>query len=257
MKSTTMKKTMLAVSLVTLLSANAQADTLLGLYIGGQVWNSQADGMFGESTNQATFDFGDETQGNYFIALEHPLPFLPNVKIASTTLDNKGITTLNGNYEFNNVIFNDGSTVDTTFNASYVDYTFYYELFDNDLLTFDFGLTARDIDADINLVEQVTTAGLTSKSSVSGVIPMLYASTIIGLPFTGFNIFAEANFLSFDSQTVYDYQVGVSYELLDNIAVDLNLTAGYRSVKLDLNDLDNFYSDLSFDGVFAGAVMHF
>jgi outer membrane protein len=88
-------------------------------------------------------------------------------------------------------------------------------------------------------------------------LPLLYVNTVIGLPFTGFNVFAEANFLSFNSQTIYDYQVGVSYELLDNIAVDFNLTAGYRSVKLELNDLDDLYSDLSFDGFFAGAVMHF
>jgi len=252
-----MKKTVIAASFAALLCGTAQADTLLGLYIGGQAWSNQADGMFGESSdNQATFNFGDETQGSYFIALEHPLPFIPNVKIASTTLDTTGNTTIDGKFEFNGIIF-ENAVVDTTFDVSYIDYTLYYELFDNDLLTFDFGLTARDLDADIKLVEQVSSSSLTSQSSVSGIIPMLYVSTIVGLPFTGFNVFAEANFLSFDSQTIYDYQVGVSYELLDNIAVDLNLTAGYRSVKLELNDLDDLYSDLSFDGFFAGAVMHF
>ena len=48
-----------------------------------------------------------------------------------------------------------------------------------------------------------------------------------------------------------------SYAILDNLAVDLDLTVGYRAMKLELNDLDDFYSDLSYDGFFAGAVVHF
>jgi len=86
---------------------------------------------------------------------------------------------------------------------------------------------------------------------------MAYLNTIIGLPFTGLNIFAEANFISYDDQTVYDAQVGVSYAILDNVAVDFDVTLGYRTVKMELNDLDNFYSDLTYDGFFAGAVVHF
>ena len=47
---------------------------------------------------------------------------------------------------------------------------------------------------------------------------MAYVSTIIGLPLTGLNVFAEANFISYDDQTIYDAQIGVSYALLDNVA---------------------------------------
>lgn len=60
-----------------------------------------------------------------------------------------------------------------------------------------------------------------------------------------------------DDSTVYDYQIGVSYELVDNLVVDLDLTLGYRAVKLELNDIDDLYSDLTFNGVFAGAIVHF
>ena len=92
---------------------------------------------------------------------------------------------------------------------------------------------------------------------MSGFLPLLYVNTIIGLPFTGFNVFAEANFLSYDDNSVYDYQIGVSYAVLDNLAVDLDLTLGYRSVKLELDDIDDLYTDLTFDGFFAGAIVHF
>jgi len=251
-----MKKAIIATSLATVLCASAQADTLLGLYIGGQVWANQAEGTFGEGvTDQAAFNFDDENQGSYFVALEHPIPLIPNVKIASTTLDTVGGTTINTSFTLGGETYTASSQLDTTFDANYVDYTFYYEVFDNDLFTFDFGLTARDLDSKIGVVEQISSQS--SDLSVSGILPLFYVNTVIGLPFTGFNVFAEGNFLSFDDNTVYDYQVGVSYSVIDNLAVDLDLTLGYRAVKLELNDIDDLYSDLTFDGVFAGAVVHF
>ncbi len=251
-----MKKTILAVGLAALISANAQADTLLGLYVSGQVWANTASGSFGEgSDNQSVFDFDDEYQGSYSVAFEHPIPLIPNAKIAYTTLDTVGGTTINSNFTFSGATYNANTQLDTTLAASYIDYTLYYEVFDNDLLTFDFGLTARDLDTYITVVEPNT--DIDSDLSASGYIPMLYVSTIVGLPFTGFNFFAEGNYVSYDSQTIYDLQAGVSYELLDNLAVDVDLTLGYRTVKLELNDLDDFYSDLTFDGAFAGVIVHF
>ncbi len=250
-----MKKAIIASTMAVLLSTSAQADTLAGLYIGGHIWANQAKGVFGELNNQVDFNLEDEEQGSFFIALEHPLPFIPNVKISSTSLDTNGTATLESTFVFNDTTYQTSDVLNTSFDVSYVDYTLYYELFDNDLLTFDFGLTARDIDASINV--NSSAASLDTTLSASGMAPMLYVSTIIGLPFTGFNVFAEGNFLSFDDNTLYDYQAGISYELVDNLAIDINLTLGYRAVKLELDDLDDLYTNLDFDGVFAGAVLHF
>lgn len=253
-----MKKIIIAAGIASLFCTSAQADTLLGLYIGGHMWANQAEGSFGEgNNNQAAFDFNDENQGSFFVALEHPIPLIPNIKIASTTLDTVGGANITGSFTFEGETYDANSTLDTTFDASYIDYTFYYELFDNDLFIFDFGLTVRDLDSQIKVVGDVSGIETNSDLSVSGMLPLLYVNTVIGLPFTGFNVFAEANFLSYDDNTVYDYQIGVSYALLDNFAVDLDLTLGYRAVKLELNDIDDLYSDLTFDGVFAGATIHF
>ena len=251
-----MKKALLAASFAALISSNAQADTLLGLYIGGQVWANTASGSFGQGDdNQSTFGFDDEYHGSYYVAFEHPIPLIPNAKISKTNLDVAGGTTINSDFSFGSITYNANTQLDTVLEASYIDYTLYYEFFDNDLLTFDFGLTARDLDTYITVVEPLTNTE--SDLSASGYIPMVYLSTIIGLPFTGFNVFAEGNFVSYDSQTIYDVQAGVSYELLDNLAVDVDLTIGYRIVKLELDDLDGFYSDLTFDGAFAGVIVHF
>ncbi|MGL1957172.1 MAG: TIGR04219 family outer membrane beta-barrel protein [Colwellia sp.] len=251
-----MKKALLAASLAMFSCTSVQADTLLGLYIGGQVWDAQAEGTFGEGlSNQVSFNFDDEQQGSFFVAIEHPIPLIPNIKVASTTLDTIGSATVSGSFDFGGIMYDANSELATTFDTSYVDYTLYYEVFDNDLLTFDFGLTARDLDTYIDMLDEDNSKN--SDLSASGFVPMVYVNTIVGLPFTGFNFFAEANFLSFDGHTIYDYQVGVSYALLDNIAVDFDINLGYRDVKLELDDLDGLYSDLTFNGVFVGAVVHF
>jgi len=248
-----MKKTALAILVTGLLSASAMADTIGGLYIGGSIWSNEATGTFGEKSGLVDFNLKDQEQGSYYIALEHPIPLIPNLMIASTTLDTDGSTILSQDFEFGDEKFNISTPVDTTFDVSYVDYTLYYELFDNGLFSFDFGLTARDFDGDI----KVSSADENAELSVSSIVPMLYVSTIVGLPGTSFDLFANGNLLSIDDHTLYDYQVGISYELVDNLAVDVNLTVGYRAVKLQLEDLDDLYTDIEFKGVFAGAVIHF
>jgi outer membrane protein len=254
-----MKKILVAAALAAALSSSAQADTLLGVYIGGQIWANETSGSFGDSDDLSTFNLDDEKQGSVFIALEHPLPLIPNARISRTTLDTAGSTQLTTDFTFRDETYAAGTTVDASFDLTYTDYTLYYELFDNDLVSFDFGITGRDFDSDIVVSENVQTgvSGNSAKLSASGIVPMLYAYTNIGLPFTGFNVYGEGNFLALDDNVIYDLQVGISYELIDNLAVDVNLTAGYRAVKLELDDLDDLSSELDFEGVFAGVVVHF
>ena len=255
-----MKKIALAVTLASILSANVQADAL-GIYLGGQLWDNQASGTLGDGSSQVDFNLVDEKQNSFFIAFEHPLPIIPNLRIASTSLETSGVTTLTTDFEFEDETFSKDAIVNADFNVSYVDYTLYYELFDNDILSFDFGLTGRDFDGDVTLAAQVTTdSGIVTQSesiAVTDIIPILYVATNVGLPLTGLNLYAQGNFLSFDDHTLYDYEVGVSYELIDNLAVDVNINAGYRAVKLELEDLNDLYTNIEFDGVFIGTTIHF
>jgi outer membrane protein len=248
-----MKKATLAVLVTGLLSTSVMADTIAGFYIGGSIWSNETTGIIGEKNGLVDFNLNDEEQGSFYVALEHPLPLIPNLMISSTTLDTDGTTTLTQNFSFSGKEFNTSTDLATKLDISYVDYTLYYELFDNGLFSFDFGLTARDFDGGITAASDTENA----KLSVSSTIPMLYVSTIVALPGTGLDLFANGNLLSLDDNTLYDYQVGVSYELIDNLVVDVNLTLGYRSVKLELEDLDDLYTDIEFKGAFAGVVVHF
>ncbi|ARD44720.1 TIGR04219 family outer membrane beta-barrel protein [Colwellia sp. PAMC 21821] len=251
-----MKKIALAVTLASILSTNVQADAL-GIYLGGQIWDNQASGTFGDGSSQVDFNLVDEKQNSFFIAFEHPLPLIPNIRIASTALETKGNKTLNTEFEFEGETFSQGTNVNADFNVSYVDYTLYYELFDNDLVSFDIGLTGRDFDGDVTVSASSGANSQSGSVSVTDIVPMLYARTNVGLPLTGFNLYAQGNFLSIDDHTLYDYEVGVSYELIDNLAIDVNINVGYRAVKLELDDLNDLYTNIEFDGVFLGTTIHF
>lgn len=276
-----MKKAIIVAGIASMLTASVQADTLLGLYLGGHVWDTKTTGSIGEKNSvlgeviSQDFTFDDQTQGSFYIALEHPIPLIPNIKISSIVLDTDGQTNITeDNFSFGDISYPFSAAVDTVFDVSYIDYTFYYEIFDNDLLSFDIGFTARDIDGTLSVsgdigevvgieeiaeiadaigVSEITVA----KENFSAIIPMLYGSVIIGLPYTGFNVFAQGNYTGYDDSSIYDFQVGVSYAILDNLAVDLNVELGYKVIKMNVEDIDDIYADMEFKGIFAGATVHF
>jgi len=86
---------------------------------------------------------------------------------------------------------------------------------------------------------------------------MLYVATNIRLPLTNLSVFAQGGFSLIDDQSLYDYHVGLSYDLVDNKMVDFNLTLGYRAVKMEFENLDNLYPELEFKGAFVGVITHF
>lgn len=286
-------------TVVALFAANVQADTV-GLYLGGQIWQSEASGVFGEENTLIDFNLKKEQQSNYFVAVEHPFSLLPNLRISSITLDTTGKTNLTQELSFGDETFPIGGTktdthtdthtdanvnstidvnTDANFNVSYVDYTLYYELFDNGVFSFDLGITVRSFNGDVTVTgtttlvttvdeaehydhvhpatEEISTSTAKGKIKANEIEPMLYVATNIGLPLTGLSVFAQSNILLKDEHTLYDYQVGLDYDLVDNRLVDFNLTLGYRFVEMELDNLNNLYTDLEFKGAFIGVIAHF
>ena len=252
-----MKKSVLAVALGALtLSATTQADTFLGVYAGGSAWNMETEGGFGNSASVTNFDFDSETKSSFYVALEHPIPLIPNLKVARTGMDTMGSATVTNSFSFGGELFASQSTVNTDVELSTTDFIMYYELFDNDLVSFDIGLNGKYLDGNL-FVQDSTDATINATEEFSGVVPMLYSKLAFGLPFSGFGVFVEGSFLSVDDHTLSDYQAALTYELVDNAAVDIDVQLGYREMNLELEDLDDIYSDLKFSGVFAGLEIHF
>jgi len=251
-----MKKCLLAATIgCTLFSASTIADTIAGVYVGAQVWQTDTTGGFADNSSTANLNFDDETNSALYIAVEHPIPLIPNVKINHTSLDNSGTTSLQSAFTFDGNLYTANSQVDTDIELDATDVILYYELFDNDLISFDLGLNAKYIDGSLSVVDSASNTQ--GSGDFSGVIPMVYSKVQLGLPFTGLAAYAEGSYLSFDDNKVSDYQVAVAYSFIESIAVDMTFQAGYRKVTVDIEDLDDVYADMEFDGVFAGIELHF
>lgn len=252
-----MQKTLSAalVGMLSCASPGVVADTFLGVYAGAQVWNTSSSGGFSNDNSAINYAFDDTTNQSLYIALEHPVPLVPNVKLVRTSYDASGASNLQTGVSFGGVDFGIENTVNVDTNIDATDVTLYYELFDNSILSFDLGLTAKYIDGELALEDK--TALISSQQSISGIVPMLYSRVEVGMPFTGLGAYAEGNFLSFDDNTISDYQLALTYSFIENLALDMTLQVGYRSTTVEVNDFDGVYTDLEYDGVFAGLEVHF
>jgi len=139
-----MKKYCLAAALsMACLAPTAQADTLLGLYLGVDGWQSDNSGSFAQDGNLQSFKFDDETFTSYYAALEHPVPLVPNIKLKYPELELNGDTTLDETFSFGGSDYVVGTQVGTVSDLSHIDYILYYEIFDNDLVSIDLGVNAK------------------------------------------------------------------------------------------------------------------
>ena len=255
-----MKKYCLAAALsMACLAPTAQADTLLGLYLGVDGWQSDNSGSFAQDGNLQSFKFDDETFTSYYAALEHPVPLIPNLKLKYTELELNGDTTLDETFSFGGSDYVVGTQVGTVSDLSHIDYILYYEIFDNDLVSIDLGVNAKQFDGEIVVTGTSQDGGqnTTERVDFSGFVPLVYGRAEVGLPFTGLSVFFEGSLLAIDDSKIQDYQAGIAYALLDNLAIDMDIKAGYRSMTLELDDIDDIYTDLDASGPFAGIQIHF
>jgi outer membrane protein len=256
-----MKKYCLAAALsMACLAPVAHADTLLGLYVGVDGWKADNEGQFSYKGNKAQdFNFEDETFLSYYAALEHPVPVVPNIKLKYTELELNGSVLLEDTFSFNGSDYVVGTSVNSISDLTHIDYILYYEIFDNDLISIDLGLNAKQFDGDIvvNGTTQDGGANVTETVAFSGFVPLAYGRAEAGLPFTGLSVFFEGSFLAIDDSKVQDYQMGIAWEFIDNLAIDVAVKAGYRSMKLELDDIDDINTNIDASGPFAGIQVHF
>ncbi len=231
----------------------SQADTVLGLTMSVDAWDMDSSGSLGDTSNLQSFDHGSETPASFSFALEHPIPLIPNFRLRFADMSSSGRTTLNETFNFEGVTYPVNSRLGTEFNLQNSDFIFYYELLDNDTLTFDLGLNGKYLDGDVQVSDGITH----TRQSFKGVIPMLYGAVEFGIPTTRFSVFGDFNLLSVGDHTLRDYQAGAAYTLFDNMAVDLSVRGGYRKFELELDDLDGINADWTFDGLFLGVEADF
>jgi len=250
-----MKKRLIPILLGLALPYTAQADTVLGVYVGGGTQTFDFSGDFRDETtlnNEVDLEddlgLGEESGTYVYVAIEHPIPFLPNVLLSSTELEQSGSSTITRDIVFDGETYTANSPVESTIDLSHIDATFYYELLDN-WVNLDLGLTVRQFDGEI-MLESV--AAGTAQEDVDFAVPLLYGKAQFDLPLTGLYVAASGNWIGAAGNTFLDSIAKVGYES----SIGLGVEAGYRNitVKIDEDDLE---ADLGFSGIYAAATFHF
>lgn len=228
----------------------AMADTIFGIYAGAGSWQGEYSGSAGAPAVTAN-DLGmsDENNTFYYIAIEHPVPFLPNIKVQQNDITSKQTGTINNNFSIGDVNFPAGTSVKTDFDLSYTDATLYYEVLDN-WLNLDLGVTLRKYSGYL----KAESTQLRDEIDVDVGLPLIYGKFQFDLPFTGFSAGFEGNYISYDGNDLMDYSAKISY-MFDS-ALDLGLEVGYRAITMDINE-DDVTTDLDIKGPYIAAVFHF
>jgi outer membrane protein len=228
---------------LSLLSNTANAD-FLGLYVGGGSWSHDPSGGFQSQdpgsdniSMKDTLGLNDESEGYLYIAFDHPVPFLPNIRLEKTALTHNGVSS---GVNFNGVNALSGNAV---VSLDSTDLTLYWRLLDN-WVNLDVGLTLRKFDGEFTIASE--------SLALQETIPMIYAAAQFDLPLTGLSVGGDINVISLSGNSLTDTRLRLLYE----IGV-VGVEAGLRSTKIELDDVDNITTNITFDGLFLGAFLHF
>ncbi len=257
------------------LAALLAASTLYADMLGGEV----SIGVFNHSPSGSTsytlpfqpsntavnieddLGWSDENDIIFKGYFEHPIPLVPNVKVAYGSLSHSGQGTVE-DFSWGGIIGLDGE-IESDLEGQVYDLTLYYELLDN-VIELDAGLTLRYLDGDIavNTLTDLDMPLLPSPSvellnesvGFDAFIPMLYGKGRFNIPSTDISVQLEANIFNYDETIMYDYELSIRYTL----AMGLGLEGGYKAIHLDSVDLtDGLEVDMDFEGAYASVVWNF
>ncbi|PXX90766.1 hypothetical protein DIT71_09495 [Marinobacter vulgaris] len=242
-----MRKLILALGGSLVIVAPFASADILGVGANVSYWDSDLSGEAGKNNDfvdvENDLDLDSDTNANLSAYFEHPVPLLPNVRLNYTRIEQSGRGELSTEFDVVN------GPVDSDLDLDQFDVTLYYEVLDN-WVNLDLGLTARNLDGELT-VQETAVGGQISRTEVSGVVPMGYLAARFDLPFSGVSVGGEANVISFDGDSVYDYNAYGQYQLSL-----LQLRAGYRQMNVDYEDGDDRL-DIELGGPFVSAGLTF
>ncbi|NCI79734.1 TIGR04219 family outer membrane beta-barrel protein [Acinetobacter kanungonis] len=164
------------------------------------------------------------------VALEHPVPIIPNAKIRYVNLDTQ---TKRSAYDVN---------------LDHADFILYYEILDN-VVDLDIGAGATTLNGHINSLDR--------RTDIDETYPIIYGTVGGKLPLTGLSAKAEMTYSNFDDAQLTDALAEIQYNFIDNMLVDVGLKAGYRIFTVDLDDYNRSDIKLEFKGPYIGLDAHF
>ena len=244
-----MKKNLLVVFAAFAIPLTAQAD-FIGIHVGAGAWNS---GFSGDIIDNVSLDGDLNVQGDtgsyIYAAFEHPVPLIPNIKIARTMLEDSGNGNLSTNFDFNGTNYVVNEAVMTELDLSHTDFTLYYEVIDTGM-DLDVGITARYFNGEVGLNG--------NREELDVILPMLYGRAKVGLPFSGLYVGGEGNIVSYSGNQLSDLSAHIGWETENFIFPEFGVQLGYRRLSLDVSEEDaDVAVDARVDGAFVNITAHF
>lgn len=229
----------------------ASAD-FLGFNAGVDLWAHKPSGTisYGGTDNDLKDDLGlgSKTEAGLWVSFEHPVPLIPNVKVAYQKVSTSGDGTLKATFGESGNSITAGTAVHSELTLDQLDAILYYELLDN-VVSVDAGLNIKYINGNA----KVTGSGKTVNKDFAAPLPMLYANASVALPFTGLSVGVQGSFIGYSGNHLSDFTVGASYES----AIGLGATVGFRRESLKVKDVSNVNIDTTIDGPFGAVFYHF
>ena len=213
----------------------AQAD-LIGVKGDLSYWNYNGEANMAAQTSAPDQDLDRKGSAQLSLAIEHPIPLIPNAKIRYVNLKTQTENEVAGQPVYD-------------LDIDHTDFILYYEVLDN-IVDADIGFGASNLNGDVK------TLGL-NKTDIDKTIPVIYGSAGVKLPFTGLSAKAELLYSNVNDTKITDAQAELQYNFIDNLLVDVGLKAGYRILNIELDDYEK--NDLKFDfkGPYVGLDIHF
>lgn len=240
----------LAFILVAFSPIQLSADTI-GFRAGGGIWDHDPGGSIRYQGTNASLDndlnLQDDKEGYFFVQIEHPTPLLPNVRIQSTRLKNTGTGSVSTSFTFGGTVYTASTNITSEITLDHTDYTFYWQPLDN-FVALDIGINIKAIDGKGTVTDGTTL----ETNSFDGYIPMLHAA--VGFePMDSLEFRLEVNALSAGGNSVTDTTAKVTY----TTDFMLGIEAGIRKISIELDDVDEVFANMDFDGPFMGVYLNF
>lgn len=215
--------------------------------VGGDV----ADG--GEKVDlDSTLDLESQTGISAWARFEHPVPFLPDLKLEFFHVAPSGEADLTASFKFGDKVFPVGAVLDTDLNLNMADLTLYWHVplvqtVSASIFDITFGLTGRLISGDISLkTEPFGLSEIKAKDDFLALLPMGHLGVRVW-PVKWLAFEGGAEGMGWDGQYWWDFYGAVH---LSPWTENFFFGVGYRHTGVDVDDLVGFDLDVKASGVF-------
>jgi outer membrane protein len=216
-------------------------------------WNASPSGTV--SSDGDDFDVDDELDFDknsttlFSASFEHPVPFLPNVRLKRVSLSDEAKSTLTRARTFGPVTFQRDEPVRSEYDISMTDATLYYSPLDN-VVELDIGATVRSLDVEAEITSR--RSGDSESAGGSVVVPLAHVGARANLPFSGLYASGEINALSAGGNSLRDLRAAVGWR-----AGVIEIEAGYQEYRFEIDDVDDLSADVDFSGPYAAIAVAF